>query len=192
MALISGLFHESEAKTRLAEERRDQKYGGEQKVDSMVDLSEESIPGVLMKKIVRPGNGELPPVGSNVSVHYTGKLKDGTEFDTSAGRGPIKFALGKGEVIRGWDYAVSTMQKGERAILTVGPEYGYGGRATGPIPANATLTFEMEVMGWEKASVFQIYQWAGLIFMIGIVIYVLFVDDEGDILRKSLESSREL
>ncbi|CAN0514950.1 unnamed protein product [Ectocarpus sp. 8 AP-2014] len=89
MALISGLFHESEAKTRLAEERRDQKYGGEQKVDSMIDLSEESTPGVLMKKIVRPGNGELPPVGSNVSVHYTGKLKDGTEFDTSAGRGML-------------------------------------------------------------------------------------------------------
>lgn len=73
MALISGLFHESEAKTRLAEERRDQKYGGEQKVDSMVDLSEESIPGVLMKKIVRPGNGELPPVGSSVS-HWRTKL----------------------------------------------------------------------------------------------------------------------
>ena len=67
MALISGLFHESEAKNRLAEERRDQKYGGEQKVDTMVDLSEESMPGVLMKKIVRPGNGELPPVGSSVS-----------------------------------------------------------------------------------------------------------------------------
>lgn len=75
MALISGLFHESEAKTRLAEERRDQKYGGDQKVDSMVDLSEESIPGVLMKKIVRPGNGELPPVGSNVS-HWCFPLED--------------------------------------------------------------------------------------------------------------------
>lgn len=71
MALVSGLFHESEAKTRASEELRKQKYGGEQKIDSMVDLSEESIPGVLMKKIVRPGNGELPPVGSNVSSKHT-------------------------------------------------------------------------------------------------------------------------
>lgn len=67
MALLSGLFHESEAKLRASEERRYEKYGGEQKIDSMVDLTEESIPGVLMKKIVRPGNGELPPVGNNVS-----------------------------------------------------------------------------------------------------------------------------
>lgn len=67
MALLSGLFHESEAKTRASEERRYEKYGGEQKIDSMIDLSEETMPGVLMKKIVRPGNGELPPVGSNVS-----------------------------------------------------------------------------------------------------------------------------
>ncbi|CAM9395519.1 unnamed protein product [Hapterophycus canaliculatus] len=192
MAMISGLFHESEAKARASEERRETKYGGEQKIDAMFDLSEESLPGVLMKKIVRPGNGELPPIGSNVSVHYTGKLKDGTEFDTSAGRGPITFGLGKGEVIRGWDYAVSTMQKGERAILTVGPEYGYGSSATGPIPPNSTLTFEMEIVGWEKPPVLQTYQWAGLAIMIAILVYVFYFDDEDDILRKSLESSREL
>lgn len=84
------------------------------------------------------------------------------------------------------------MQKGERAILTVGPEYGYAGRVTGPIPANSTLTFEMEIMGWEKAPVIQIYQWAGLIFMVAIVVYVLYFDDEDDIMRKSMESSREL
>lgn len=71
MALLSGLFHESEASTRVSEVRRHEKYGGEQKVDTMVDLSEETLPGVLMKKIVRPGNGELPPVGSNVSRRTT-------------------------------------------------------------------------------------------------------------------------
>lgn len=71
MALLSGLFHESEAALRASEERRYEKYGGEQKIDSMVDLSEETIPGVLMKKIVRPGNGELPPVGSNVSLRVS-------------------------------------------------------------------------------------------------------------------------
>lgn len=67
MALVSGLFHEGQAKIRASEELRNKKYGGEQKMDSMVDLSEESMPGVLTKKITRPGNGELPPVGSNVS-----------------------------------------------------------------------------------------------------------------------------
>lgn len=67
MAMLSGLFHEGQAAERASEDRRSQKYGGEQKVDTMVDLSEESIPGVLTKKIVRPGNGELPPIGSTVS-----------------------------------------------------------------------------------------------------------------------------
>lgn len=102
--------------------------------------------------------------------------------------GPIAFALGKGEVIRGWDYAVSTMQLGERAILTVGPEYGYGASDMGPIPPNSTLTFQMELMGWEKPSIVQTYQWVGLVFVICCIVYVLFFDDEQDILRKSLES----
>lgn len=66
MSMISALFHESQAKGRDAENRRNNKYGGEQKADTMVDLSEPSIPGVLMKKIVRPGDGELPPVSSIV------------------------------------------------------------------------------------------------------------------------------
>ena len=67
MAMMSALFHEGEAKERAAEERREAKYGGKKEADMMVDLSEPSIPGVLMKKIVRPGNGEIPPVGSTVS-----------------------------------------------------------------------------------------------------------------------------
>lgn len=71
MAMMSALFHEGQAKERAAEERRAAKYGGEQRSDDMVDLSEESIPGVLMKKIVRPGNGEIPPVGSTVSRTYS-------------------------------------------------------------------------------------------------------------------------
>ena len=91
-------------------------------------------------------------------------------------------------MIRGWDYAVSTMQMGERAILTVGPEYGYGGRDMGPIPPNSTLTFEMEVMGWEKPSTIQTYQWVGFLVVLCCIVYVLFVDDADDILRKSLES----
>lgn len=69
MAMMSAMYHENKAKEKAAEERRGAKYGGEQKADTMVDLSDNSIPGVLMKKIVRPGNGEIPPVGSTVSTH---------------------------------------------------------------------------------------------------------------------------
>ena len=105
---------------------------------------------------------------------------------------PISFALGKGEVIRGWDFAVSTMQKGEKAIVTVGPNYGYGAKGAGPIPPNATLTFEMEIVGWNKPPVLEWFQWIGLGAMLAIIVYVLFFDDEKNILKKSLENDREL
>lgn len=101
--------------------------------------------------------------------------------------GPIEFRLGKGEVIRGWDFAASTMQKGERCILTVGPEYGYGASGSGPIPPNATLTFEMEMMGWDESEGIQGYQWVGLVIVLCIMYYVLFVDDAEDIARKTQE-----
>lgn len=106
--------------------------------------------------------------------------------------GPISFKLGAGQVIKGWDYAASTMQRGERAILTVGPAYGYGLAGVGPIPPSATLTFEMEMVGWDKPKLIESYQLAGLLVVVGIIVYVLFCDDEHDILRRSLESPREL
>lgn len=101
--------------------------------------------------------------------------------------GPLTFQLGHGEVIRGWDYGASTMQKGERCILTVGPAYGYGASGSGPIPPNATLTFEMEMVGWDKPSVSHLPYYAAILAMICIVYYVLFVDDERDIVRKAQE-----
>lgn len=79
------------------------------------------------------------------------------------------------------------MQKGERAVLTVGPEYGYKASGAGPIPPHATLTFEMELVGWDKPRLIEIYQWVGMLFMVGIIVYVLFVDDAEDIARKSQE-----
>lgn len=66
IAMISGFFHENQAKERAAEERRSSKYGGEQNEDMVVDLAEPNIPGVLTKKIVKPGNGEVPPIFSKV------------------------------------------------------------------------------------------------------------------------------
>lgn len=67
MALLSAMYHEGQAKEKAGAELRAAKYGGEQETDKMVDLSEPSIPGVLMKKIVRAGDGQLAPVGKNVS-----------------------------------------------------------------------------------------------------------------------------
>ncbi|KAJ1617697.1 hypothetical protein T492DRAFT_893279 [Pavlovales sp. CCMP2436] len=110
----------------------------------------------VTKKITRIGGGTMPPTGSTVRVHYTGKLVDGTVFDTSRKRGtPIAFALGQGQVIAGWDRGVASMSVGEQAILTIAPEFGYGNSATGPIPADSTLVFEVELVDWKAASVWK-------------------------------------
>ena len=88
-----------------------------------------------------------------VSAHYTGKLTDGTVFDTSRGflRGPFKFQIGAGDVIKGWDVGVMKMSLGEKALLFIGPDYGYGAAGNGPIPPNATLKFEVELLRIERA-----------------------------------------
>lgn len=96
------------------------------------------------------GAGPAAQAGDRVSVHYVGTLADGREFDSSRRRGqPFGFALGKGQVIRGWDIGVAGMQVGGRRKLTIPPSEGYGSRGTpgGPIPPNATLVFDVELLG---------------------------------------------
>jgi FKBP-type peptidyl-prolyl cis-trans isomerase len=106
----------------------------------------EIRPG-LTKKLVRPGHGSKPTAGQQVQVHYTGTLEDGRVFDSSRARGqPLKFMLGTSQVVLGWDLGIAEMLVGETAVLTVPPDYGYGNRPTGPIPAGSTLTFEVELM----------------------------------------------
>ena len=94
------------------------------------------------------GEGEIVPKGATVKVHYTGRLPDGTVFDSSVERGePIEFKVGAGQVIRGWDEGITQLQKGQKAIITCPPDYAYGDTgAGGVIPPNATLTFEVEVV----------------------------------------------
>lgn len=85
--------------------------------------------------------------GSTVSVHYTGYLLDGTVFDSSVSRGePISFPIGQGRVIKGWDEGIAYLKVGEKARLIIDPALGYGSRAMGPIPANATLVFDVELV----------------------------------------------
>src|SRR5437764_10257645 len=91
--------------------------------------------------------------GDIVSVVYTGKLKDGTEFDSSAKHGnePIEFVIGKAMVIKGWEIGVAGMQVGEKRKLEIPPALAYGeAGAGGVIPPNATLTFDVELVGLKR------------------------------------------
>jgi FKBP-type peptidyl-prolyl cis-trans isomerase len=101
----------------------------------------------LKYEILTCGEGETAEKGDTVSVHYVGTLADGTKFDSSRDRGePFAFPLGAGQVIQGWDEGVAGMQIGETRKLTIPPELGYGPSGTGPIPPNATLIFEVELL----------------------------------------------
>lgn len=93
------------------------------------------------------GEGAFAVPGTSVTVHYEGKLDDGTMFDSSRTRGePFTFNLGAGEVIEGWDKGVVGMQPGAIRQLEIPAELGYGAAGIGPIPPNATLHFEIEVI----------------------------------------------
>ena len=94
------------------------------------------------------GSGDSAEMGMSVSVHYTGRLEDGTVFDSSIPRGqPFTFTLGAGQVIKGWDLGVEGMKLGEKRSLVIPPHLGYGIRGAGAtIPPNATLIFDIELL----------------------------------------------
>jgi rhodanese-related sulfurtransferase len=104
--------------------------------------------GLVIKDTIVGTGAEATP-NSVVSVHYRGRLTDGTEFDSSYTRGtPIEFQLGAGRVIRGWDEGLVGMKVGGKRTLEIPPELGYGARGAGAaIPPNAHLVFDVELMG---------------------------------------------
>lgn len=112
-----------------------------------------TMPSGVQYRDVVIGDGPEPIVGKKVTVHYTGWLDDqgkpGKKFDSSRDRGsPFSFTLGVREVISGWDLGVATMHVGGRRTLVLSPDHGYGARgAGGVIPPNATLIFDVELLG---------------------------------------------
>eukprot|EP01098_Paradermamoeba_levis_P003629 TRINITY_DN1629_c0_g1_i1.p1 TRINITY_DN1629_c0_g1~~TRINITY_DN1629_c0_g1_i1.p1 ORF type:complete len:109 (+),score=27.94 TRINITY_DN1629_c0_g1_i1:89-415(+) len=107
--------------------------------------------GVTIETITAGDGKTFPKQGQRVVVHYEGKLLDGTVFDSSRKKGrPFKFNLGLGEVIRGWDDGVAQLSVGQRAKLTCTADYAYGASGIGGvIPPNATLVFDVELLGFE-------------------------------------------
>lgn len=102
---------------------------------------------------LRVGTGADAVTGATLTVNYTGWLYDptkteqkGLQFDSSAGRGPFGFVLGSGQVIAGWDRGIVGMKVGGQRRLVIPPSMAYGGTRSGPIPPNATLVFDVELV----------------------------------------------
>lgn len=104
-------------------------------------------PNKLHIEDITIGEGEEVKSGDTVVMHYVGTLEDNTKFDSSYDRNEAFITeIGVGRVIQGWDLGVVGMKVGGKRKLIIPPELGYGSRAIGPIPANSTLIFEVELL----------------------------------------------
>jgi peptidylprolyl isomerase len=125
--------------------------GAEVQTAAAASAAVKTPSGLAYTDIVK-GTGAAPVMGKTVTVHYTGRLENGTKFDSSVDRGqPFVFTIGIGQVIPGWDEGVASMRVGGKRKLVVPPQLGYGeAGAGGVIPPNATLIFDVELLSVEK------------------------------------------
>lgn len=118
--------------------------------DKQVNMQTQQQDGIKITTI-QEGNGEIAQSGNTVSMNYTGKLVDGTVFDSNVDPKfghvePFVFTIGAEEVIKGWDVGITGMKVGEKRTLEISPELAYGDNGIGPIPPKATLVFDVELL----------------------------------------------
>ncbi len=119
---------------------------------SQTDMDTLPETGVLSEDVVQ-GQGDIAAAGDTVTVNYVGTLTNGQVFDSSISRNePFTFTLGVGQVIRGWDEGLVGMRVGGKRRLIIAPDFAYGQNAVGPIPANSTLVFEVELLSVERPA----------------------------------------
>ncbi len=118
----------------------------EKKADEIIATAKTTASG--LKYIIKTeGKGKVPVDGETIKIHYSLKLKDGTEIDSSYKRNqPFPVEVGKAQLIQGWVEAIKTFKRGTKLTLIVPPNLGYGEQTTGPIPGNSTLIFDMDIL----------------------------------------------
>lgn len=124
-------------------------------VNPFLQQASSAVPQANANVVVQDqavGTGPEAKAGEVVTVNYTGRLQDGTVFDTSIGRQPLQFTLGSGQVIPGWDQGIQGMKVGGKRLLIIPPALAYGSQGIGPIPPNSTLIFEVDLLGVQEAS----------------------------------------
>ncbi len=152
---VNDFYPESEYVNKMVEaikkqypEETERAYAEMQQYFALNNVVASPTASGLYYVMTAEGNGEMPVKGDNVKVHYTGKLLDGTVFDSSVERGePIEVPIGMGYVIPGWDEGIMMMSKGEKGVLYIPYYLGYGDRGAGAdIPPFANLIFEVELI----------------------------------------------
>ena len=135
---------------KVEQKKEEAKAALEKELENLSEGYEKTDSGLRYKITETNEDGESPSRGQVAEVHYSGMLTNGKKFDSSYDRDqPIKFPLGVGKVIPGWDEGLMLLKTGEKARLVIPPHLGYGNRDYGPIPANSILIFDVELLSVE-------------------------------------------
>jgi FKBP-type peptidyl-prolyl cis-trans isomerase len=119
------------------------------KGDPAEEVLDQYTDDVQIEDLVQ-GSGDAAAAGNTLTVHYTGWLVSGARFDTSEGKEPLTFKLGARRVIKGWDQGLVGLKVGGKRKLIIPPKLGYGSKASGDIPPDSRLIFEVQLLKLEK------------------------------------------